>query len=106
VRIVWEQSAYIGNAPVFCTICDRRSYPLRGRKNQLLFAVLYDEQEVAYGEVCRDCVAAGSEGIRVILQERIAKLRSKLEDLQHFAQSEICTPTLEEEFYLHQIESP
>lgn len=104
MKIVWEHSTYIGNAPVFCTICGHKSFPIRGRKNQLLLAVIYDDQGRVYGEACRDCVAAGSEGIRTRLQERIQSLQSKLTELQAIAQAPIETPSLEEEFQSHRRE--
>ena len=100
MNIVWEQSVYIGNAPVFCAICDRRSYPVQVR-GQLLLAVIYDQQGVAHGEVCRSCVTAGSEGIKARLQERIQTLQAKTSELQHLAQAEIQTPSLEQEFKVH-----
>lgn len=104
MRIVWEQSAYIGNAPVFCTICGRKSHPVRGRRNQLLLAIIYDNQGVACGEACRDCVVAGTEGIKARLHERIQDLQAKISELQLLAQEEIQTPTLEEEFQIHRAE--
>jgi hypothetical protein len=102
VRIVWEQSVYIGNAPVFCIICGQRSYPMRSRRNQLLLAVLYDQHGVAHGEVCRGCVTAGSEGIQLRLQERIQSLQAKAAELQQLADEGVQPPTLEEEFEIHQ----
>lgn len=101
MKIVWEQSIYVGNAPVFCTICGRRSYPIRGRRNQLLLAVIYDQRGVMCGEACKDCTAAGSEGIKARLQERIQEFQSKIADLEHLASEAIEPPTLEEEFQLH-----
>jgi hypothetical protein len=102
VKIVWEQSAYIGNAPVFCTLCGRRSYPIRGRRNQLLLAVIYDPQGIACGEACRDCVAAGPKGIQARVHDRIESFRSKIADLESLGIDHIETPSLEEEFRLHQ----
>jgi hypothetical protein len=104
VRIVWEKSVYIGNAPVFCTICDRRSHPLQV-EGQLLLAVLYDQRGVAYGEVCRSCVSAGSAGIKAMLHERIQILQKKANELQRLAQTDIQTPTLEQEFRSHRREA-
>lgn len=101
MKIVWEQSVYVGNAPVFCAICGHRSYPVRGRRNQLLLAVIYDQRGVACGEVCRDCVAAGSAGIQLRLQERLQTLQAKVAELQEFAEVEIQTPSLEQEFQIH-----
>jgi hypothetical protein len=101
VKIVWEQSIYNGSAPIFCAICGHQSYPVRSQRNQLLLAVLYDRKGVAWGEVCRDCVAAGSPGIRSRLQERIQSLRDKMNELESFAREEIETPSLEEEFQIH-----
>jgi hypothetical protein len=101
VKIVWEQSIYIGNAPVFCTICGRRSYPIRGRRNQLLLAVIYDQQGVMHGEACKDCVASGSEGIKARLQERVQGFQAKISELEHLASEAIDPPTLEEEFQFH-----
>lgn len=100
MKIVWERSVYIGNAPVFCTICDRRSYPVKVH-GQLLLAVLYDQHSVFQGEVCRSCVSAGSAGIQARLQERIQALQAKTIELQTLAQANIETPTLEEEFHVH-----
>lgn len=104
MRIVWEQSAYIGNAPVFCTICSHRAYPIRGRRNQLLIAVLYDRHGKVFGEVCRSCVAAGSEGMQARLSERIRGLQDKLAELQMIADEGIQTPSLEQEFQIHKRE--
>ncbi|MBD2460378.1 hypothetical protein H6G89_04910 [Oscillatoria sp. FACHB-1407] len=100
MKIVWERSVYVGNVPVFCTICGHQSYPIRS-KNQLLLAVLYDKQGVVRGEVCRDCVAAGSEGIKARLHERIEALQTKMAELQLVAQEDVETPTLEQEFQVH-----
>lgn len=105
MKIVWEQSIYVGNAPVFCSICGRQSYPVRNQKNQLLLAVIYDQQGVALGEACRDCVATGSAGIRSRLQERIQSLQDKIADLQTLADAEIQTPSLEQEFHVYRKES-
>lgn len=101
VKIVWEKSVYVGNVPVFCTICGHQSYPIRS-KNQLLLAVLYDQQGVVRGEVCRDCVAVGSVGIKARLQERIQALKSKMMELEMVAQEDVQTPSLEQEFQVHQ----
>jgi hypothetical protein len=101
VKIVWEQSIYVGNAPVFCTLCGRRSHPIRGRRNQLLLAIIYDQRGVACGEACRDCVVSGSVGIKARLQERIQGFREKIAELEHLESEDIEPPTLEEEFQLH-----
>lgn len=101
MRIVWEQSVYIGNVPVFCTICGRRSHPVRNRQNQLLLAVIYNQQGVALGEACRDCVASGSTGIQERLQERLEELQVKINELQMLAETEIQTPSLEQEFQIY-----
>jgi len=101
VKIVWEQSVYIGNAPVFCAICGHRAYPVRTRRNRLMLAVLYDDRDVMQGEACRDCVTSGSAEIKTRLQERIEKLQQQMNELQAMAQSEIETPSLEEEFQFH-----
>lgn len=101
MKIVWEQSVYVGNAPVFCTICGCRSYPVRNQKNQLLLAVIYDKHGVALGEACRDCVSAGSAGIQARLNERIQSLQDKINELQVLAESEIQTPSLEQEFQIY-----
>lgn len=106
MKIVWEQSIYVGNAPVFCSICGCQSYPIRNQKNQLLLAVIYDQRGVALGEACRDCVAAGSAGIRSRLQERIQSLQNKITQLQTLAEAEIQTPSLEQEFHVYRQESP
>jgi hypothetical protein len=101
MRIVWEPSIYVGNAPVFCTLCGQRSYPVRSQKNQFLLAVIYNDRGVALGEACRDCVAAGTEGIHSRLQERIQSLEAKVAELRTFAEAEIQTPSLEQEFQVH-----
>ncbi|MBD3880849.1 hypothetical protein IFO70_03675 [Phormidium tenue FACHB-886] len=101
MKIVWEHSIYVGNAPVFCTICGRRSYPIRNRRNQLLLAVIYDQRGVAWGEACRDCVASGSEGIKARIQERVHSLQEKINELTTLAEEEIEPPTLEQEFQIH-----
>lgn len=106
MKIVWQQSAYIGSAPVFCTICDRRSFPIRGSQNQILLAVLCDEHDVVWGEVCQACIATGTEGIQATLNERIERLRCKMADLEMLAQKPIELPTLESEFSLHRVQSP
>jgi hypothetical protein len=100
VKILWEQSVYIGNAPVFCTICDRRCYPIQVR-GQSLLAVIYDQKGVVCGEACRSCVASGSAGIKARLQDRIQALQAKAAELQMLAQADIQTPTLEQEFQVH-----
>jgi len=102
MKIVWEHSIYVGNAPVFCTLCDRRSHPVKNRHNQLVLAVIYDQQGIAWGEACRDCVSAGSEAIQVRLQERVHTLQKKIEELQMLAAEKIETPSLEQEFQMHQ----
>jgi hypothetical protein len=101
VNIVWEQSVYVGNAPVFCAICGRRSHPTRGRRNQLLLAVIYDHRGVACGEACRDCVVSGSTGIRQKLQDRIQSFQEKIAELEHLGVGDVEPPSLEEEFQLH-----
>ncbi|NJR64760.1 MAG: hypothetical protein HC772_04615 [Leptolyngbyaceae cyanobacterium CRU_2_3] len=102
MKIVWEHSIYVGNAPVFCSICGGRSYPVRSKRNQLLLAVIYDKSGVVQGEACRDCVVAGASGIKARLQERIKSLQDKIEELQDLAIADIETPTLEQEFQIHQ----
>lgn len=101
MRIVWEPSIYIGNVPVFCTICGRQSHPVRNKRNQLLLAIIYDRQGTAIGEACRDCVASGSIGIQTRLQERIQSLQQKVAELQYLASTEIQTPSLEQEFQVY-----
>jgi hypothetical protein len=101
MKIVWEQSIYVGNVPVFCTICGDRTYPVRGRKNQLLLAVIYDDHGIARGEACRGCVASGSAGIQARLQERIESFQAKLSELEMLSAEAIEPPTLEEEFQFH-----
>ena len=102
MKIVWEPSIYVGNAPVFCTICGCRSYPVRSRQqNQLLLAIIYNDRGVALGEACRDCVAGGTEGIRIRLQERIQSLEAKISELKAFAEADIQTPSLEQEFQVY-----
>ena len=102
MNIVWEQSVYVGNAPVLCAICGRRSHPTRGRKNQLLLAVIYDYRGVACGEACRDCVASGAVGIQQRLQDRIQSFQEKIAELEHLRVGGVEPPSLEEEFRLHQ----
>lgn len=101
MNIVWEQSVYVGNAPVFCAICGHRAYPTRDSRNQLLLAVIYDYRGVACGEACRDCVASSPVGIRQKLQEQIHSLQEKIAELEHLGVGEIHLPSLEEEFQLH-----
>jgi hypothetical protein len=101
MKIVWEPSIYVGNAPVFCTICGRRSHPVRSKQNQFLLAVIYNDQDVALGEACRDCVSVGTEGIRARLQERIQSLEAQLAELKMFAEADIQTPSLEQEFRVY-----
>jgi len=105
MRIVWERSVYIGNAPVFCTVCGQQSYPVRRDGQQLVLAILYNSQGIAWGEACRDCVASGSEGIKLRLQERIHSLQTKLAELQTLAQEPVETPSIEQEFHIHRMES-
>jgi hypothetical protein len=66
-----------------------------------LLAVIYNDRGVALGEACRDCVAAGTEGIQARLQERIQSLEAKITELKTFAEAEIQTPSLEQEFQVH-----
>ncbi|MBW4516945.1 MAG: hypothetical protein KME11_17180 [Timaviella obliquedivisa GSE-PSE-MK23-08B] len=101
MKIVWEQSVYVGNAPVFCAICGHRAYPTRGSRNQLLLAVIYDYQGVACGEACRGCVASGASGIRQKLQDQIQSFQKKIAELEHLGVGEVQPPSLEEEFQLH-----
>ncbi|NJR39416.1 MAG: hypothetical protein HC781_12100 [Leptolyngbyaceae cyanobacterium CSU_1_4] len=101
MKIVWEQSVYVGNAPVFCAICGHRAYPTRGSRNQLLLAVIYDYRGTACGEACRDCVASGAAGIRQKLQDQIQSFQEKISELEHLGVGEIQPPSLEEEFQLH-----
>ncbi|MBW4657938.1 MAG: hypothetical protein KME15_04635 [Drouetiella hepatica Uher 2000/2452] len=101
MKIVWEHSIYVGEAPVFCAICDRRSYPIKNSHNQLLLAVIYDKRGVVWGEACRDCVAAGSEAIQARLQERMLALQKKMDGLQMLSAEKIETPSLEQEFQIH-----
>lgn len=104
VKIVWEQSIYFGNVPVFCSICGRESRPVRSGSNQLLLAVIYDDQGVICGEACSDCVSAGQQVIQSRLQDRIEILREKLADVEAIAQlmqNGIELPSLEQEFRVH-----
>lgn len=105
MKIVWEQSIYFGNAPVFCSICGHRAYPVRSGTNQLLLAVIYDCNGKVRGEACMDCVASGSEGITTRLSERLQTLRAKVADLEALAQEEMQIPSLEEEFRMHRREA-
>ncbi len=104
MKIVWEQSIYFGNAPVFCCICGHRSHPIRSGSNQLLLAVIYDHDGKMHGEACRDCVAAGTEGIKHRLAERIEALQAKLTELEHLAKENIQIPSIEQEFEMHRRE--
>ncbi|BAU43908.1 hypothetical protein HPC62_08385 [Thermoleptolyngbya sichuanensis A183] len=104
MKIVWEQSIYFGNVPVFCSICGRESRPIRSGSNQLLLAVIYNDQGVICGEACSDCVSAGPQVIRARLQDRVEILREKLADVEaiaQLAQDTIELPTLEQEFRVH-----
>lgn len=104
MKVVWEKTVYLGNAPVFCAICGYQTRPIRNAANQLLLAVIYDHRGVACGEACADCVAAGSRGVRARLQDRIQSVKHKLSDLEALAQGEIQMPSLEEEFQIHRRE--
>lgn len=99
MRIKWEQSVYVGQVPVCCAICGGQARPIRTRGNQYLLAVVYDDRGSAQGEVCRDCLAAGSNGIKDRLQERIQSLQSQLAELQTLVQEDFQVPSLEEEFH-------
>ena len=101
MKIVWEHSIYVGEAPVFCAICDRPSYPIKNSHNQLLLAVIYDNCGTAWGEACRDCVAAGSEGIQTRLLDRMRSLQKKIDELQVLSAEKVETPSLEQEFQIH-----
>jgi hypothetical protein len=74
-------------------------------RNQSLLAIIYDRQDIVRGEACRSCVAAGSDGIKTRLQERIQSLQNQLTELQKLAQETIQTPSLEQEFETHKTES-
>jgi Zn-finger protein len=102
MKIVWEHSIYVGNIPVFCAICGCPSHPVQNKHKQILLAVIYDEKGIAWGEACRDCVSAGSETIQARLQERLQSLQKKIEELQMLAAEKIETPSLEQEFQIHQ----
>ncbi len=104
MRIVWEPCIYGGTVHVPCIICGQRAAPVQGRGEQVLLAVVYNDQGRVYGEACRSCVALGVQGIQDCLQERIASLQAQLRDLQELNQGDIQLPTLEEEFkvYLNQ----
>ncbi|HIK55090.1 MAG TPA: hypothetical protein IGS37_08010 [Synechococcales cyanobacterium M55_K2018_004] len=104
MRIVWEQSIYFGNAPVFCSICGHRTYPIRSGTNQLLLAVIYDRQGKMRGEACMDCVASGAEVIKARLEERIESIQEKLDELKALAHETMELPSLEDEFEMHRRE--
>ncbi|MEN9212102.1 MAG: hypothetical protein Q6K80_04965 [Thermostichus sp. DG_1_6_bins_120] len=97
VRIVWERSIYGGNGRVPCIICGGWANPIQRRGHQVLVAVVYNDRGQVYGEACRSCVNLGAQGIKEYLQERIARLRNQLQDLQELEQGEVELPTLEEE---------
>ena len=101
MKIVWEQSVYIGTAPIVCVLCGQAARPIRTGTNQLLIGVLYDRHGSVRGEVCHSCVALGAEGIRSMLATRIATMRTKLSDLEAIAQDELQLPSIEQEFYIH-----
>lgn len=101
MKIVWEQNIYVGTAPIFCTLCGQAARPVRSRTNQLLIGVLYDRQGSVRGEVCHSCIALGSDGLRSMLDSRIAALRAKLSELEAIAQDDLQIPSIEQEFYIH-----
>jgi hypothetical protein len=98
LKIRWEPSVYVGQAPVFCVVCGYQARPMRVRGGQYLLAIVYNDQDIVYGEACRSCVASGPHEIRERLQERINTLQSKLRDLQMLVAEDVQVPTLEEEF--------
>jgi hypothetical protein len=97
VRIVWERSIYGGNGRVPCIICGGWANPIQKKGHQVLLAVVYNDRGQIYGEVCRSCLGLGAKGIKECLQERIARLRKQLEDLEELEQGEVQLPTLEQE---------
>jgi len=101
VKIVWEQSVYGGTAPIVCVLCGQAARPIRTGTNQLLIGVIYDRHGTVGGEVCHNCIALGSEGIRSMLVNRIATMRTKLSELEAIAQGELQLPSIEQEFYIH-----
>ncbi|WP_218082223.1 hypothetical protein [Anthocerotibacter panamensis] len=101
MRIVWEASVYVGQAPLYCILCGYRTQPIRAKGNQALLAVVYNDQGIVCGEACRDCVRAGAEAIRTQLQERIQGLEAQVRGLEALAAEEVCIPTLEEEFQVY-----
>lgn len=101
MKIVWEQSVYIGTAPIFCTLCSQSARPVRTGTNQLLIGVLYDRHGIVRGEVCHNCIALGAEGIRSMLATRIEAMRINLSELEAIAQDELQLPSIEQEFYIH-----
>lgn len=104
MKIVWEQSVYVGNAPVFCTLCGQEARPIRSGANQLLIGVIYDRHDVMWGEACHHCIARGSEGLKALLASRMDSLRAKLSELEAIAQEELQLPSIEQEFQIHRRE--
>ncbi|KGF72354.1 hypothetical protein DO97_09720 [Neosynechococcus sphagnicola sy1] len=98
MKIQWEPSVYVGNAPVRCAICGDRAHPIRLRGSHYLLAVVYNAQGQVCGEVCRPCIAMGVPGIQERLQERINHLQTQIQELQALAAEPMEVPSLEEEF--------
>jgi hypothetical protein len=71
--------------------------PSRKKGTKCCWAVVYNDRGQIYGEVCRSCLGLGAKGIKECLQERIARLRKQLEDLEELEQGEVQLPTLEQE---------
>lgn len=101
MKIVWEQSVYLGSAPVFCDLCGQSVRPICSGANQLLIGVIYDCHGVMHGEACNQCIALGPEGIKALLASRIETLRARLFELEALAQAELQLPSIEQEFQVH-----
>lgn len=101
MKISWERTIYVGNRPIPCSICGRKAMPMRTKNNQYLLAVIYNHQDQACGEACRNCVASGAKGIKAHLQERIQALQTKLAELKELDAEDVQLPTLAQEFNAH-----
>ncbi len=101
MKIVWEPCIYGGNVRIPCVICGEAAIPTRLPNQQVVLAVVYNDQGRIHGEACRSCVSLTPEGIRERLQDRILSLQAKLQDLQDLNQGEIELPTLEQELRVY-----
>jgi hypothetical protein len=101
MKICWEPSVYVGQAPTICIICSCRAEPVRVRGSQYLIAVVYDDHGTLRGEACRSCAHSSPHQIHECLQERITSLQAQLTELQAMASEPVQTPSLEAEFKSH-----